>query len=412
MLFRDTVKTAYQSLQSNRSRSALTILGIVIGISSVILMISVGKGAESLILNEIRGIGSRTIAIVPGRQLKGPADVILTFTDSLKERDLAALLKEENVPEAQDVMPAVFGGVGGSFGDKKYTFTLLGGSDSIQKIFNVAVNEGYFFTKEDVLNNARVIIIGQKVKEELFGSGDALGQKIKIKGNTFKVIGVLPPKGQFIFLNLDEAAMMPYTTAQHLVFGIKHFNRIMVNVETEDAVSRTKEDIARTLRETHNIASPKDDDFFLETQADAIERVGVITSILTILLSSIAAISLIVGGIGIMNIMLVSVTERTREIGLRKAVGATTSDILKQFLSEAILLTAFGGVAGILLGAALAYLIALGVNRFLGYQWSFIMPLYAIVLAFGVSSLIGLVFGIYPARRASRLNPIDALRYE
>ena len=272
--------------------------------------------------------------------------------------------------------------------------------------------KGFFFTEEDIKNNASVAIIGAKIKEELFGSSEALGEKIKIKNRSFTVIGVLPKKGQVSFFNFDEIAIVPYTTAQKYIFGIKYFHRFMIEAETESDIERTVSDIKTTLRNSHNITDPEKDDFFIETQADLVSRISTITDILTLFLVAVAAISLIVGGVGIMNIMLVSVTERTNEIGLRKALGATKKNILSQFIFEAIILTISGGVIGISLGVLFSLIASFILSRFVGLDWQFSFPIIGAIIGFAVSAFIGLVFGFYPARKASIKNPIEALRYE
>mgnify|MGYP001612625103 CR=1 FL=1 len=412
MLIKHTFKTALKGLKANRPRSALTILGIVIGIAAIILVMSLGRGARDLILSQIQGMGSKVIAVVPGREPKGPTDIIQTFSDSLKEKDLAALKRKTNVPTLSEIMPVVFGGMSASFQGETYWLTVFGGSDLIMQIFDLYPEEGVFLTKDDVDSRANAVVIGAKVKEKLFGSSEAVGQNIKLKGRNFRVIGVLPKKGQFSFFNFDDAAIVPYTAAQQYIFGIKYFNRFIAEAESESAVAQTARDIETTLRNSHNIADPDKDDFFVETQADAIERVSTIMNIMTLFLAAVAAISLLVGGIGIMNIMLVSVTERTREIGLRKALGATDKDILSQFLIEAVLLTAIGGLIGVFLGAVLSFASSIILSRVLGLGWSFAFPVSAVVLGLGVSASVGLVFGLYPARQASLKSPIEALRYE
>lgn len=273
-------------------------------------------------------------------------------------------------------------------------------------------DEGYFFAEEDVKAASPVMILGAKVKKELFGESDAVGEKIRIKGKNFRVIGTIAAKGQVSFFNFDEIVIIPYTAAQQSIFGIKYFHRFVVEAQNEGAISRTVDDIKATLRASHNITDPEKDDFFVETQADLVSRVSTITNILTVLLVSIAAISLVVGGIGIMNIMFVSVTERTREIGLRKAIGAREKDILLQFLLEAMVLTSIGGAIGVILGAFFAFLTSLILSQALGLSWAFVFPVSAAVLGIGVSSFVGLVFGLYPARQASLKDPIEALRFE
>ncbi len=412
MIIKHSLKTAFKGITTHKSRSALTILGIVVGVTAIILVMSLGEGAQNLILNQVQSIGAKTIAVVPGRQPKGPTDIIATFADSLKDRDLDLLQRKENVPHLEKIMPVVFGGETASREGETYRPNILGVTGLASKIYDIYPEEGRMFTDDEIRGNADVVVIGSRVKEELFGIDYALNQKIKIKDKNFKIIGLLPKKGQFSFLNFDEVALMPYTTAQRYIFGIKYFHRLVVEADTEENVPITVEDIKKTLRESHNITDPSKDDFFVETQAEALETVSTITNTLTMFLASVAAISLVVGGIGIMNIMLVSVTERTREIGLRKAIGATGRNILSQFLIEAIVLTASGGIIGITLGAGLSFLISMVLTRLVGLDWTFTFPVSAAILGLGVSTAVGLVFGLYPARQASLKDPIEALRYE
>ena len=396
----------------NKLRSTLTMLGIIIGVAAVILVIAIGEGAKNLIINQIQGVGSRTIAIQPGREPRGPSDLVSIFGDSLKDREYAALTDSANVPGLLDATPVVFVPGGVAYQGETFRANIFGATELLTTLFDVYPEEGMYFSDEDTRQKATLAVIGSRVKQELFGSSDALGEKIKIKEKNFTVVGVLPPKGQVALFNIDDVVVVPYTTAQKYLVGISYFNEIITRAKTEDIVPRTVADIAQTLRELHGITDPSKDDFHLHTQADAAERVSVITGILTALLASIAAISLLVGGIGIMNIMLVSVTERTREIGLRKAIGATNRNILAQFLLEAVGLTILGGSIGIAVGAFAAFLASLVLTRILGISWEYVFPFEAAILGFGVAAAIGLVFGLYPARRAAYLNPIEALRYE
>jgi putative ABC transport system permease protein len=413
MILRYSFKTALNGLKTHKSRSVLTILGIVIGITSIILVMSLGQGAQNLILGQIQGIGAKTIAVAPGRHPKGPTDFISMFTDSLKQKDIEALSQKTNVPHLGNIMPLVFGSDVAAYGTDTYRPTIFGATDLFAKIYDIYPGEGRNFTSDEVRGYADVVIIGSKVNDELTANGESLlNQKIKIKGRNFRVIGILPKKGQSTFVNFDEAAIIPYTTAQQYVFGKKYFDRIVVEADNEANVTQTVEDIKITLRNSHNITDPAKDDFFVETQAEAMETVSTITNVLTLFLAAVAAISLIVGGIGIMNIMLVSVTERTREIGLRKALGATDGNILVQFLLEAVVLTALGGVIGIILGASFSFLISMILSNVLATNWAFTFPVGAALLGLGVAAFVGLVFGIYPARQASKKSPIEALRYE
>jgi len=412
MILKHTIKTSFTGIKTHKSRSLLTILGIVIGVAAIMVVMSLGQGAENLILSEVASIGSKTIAIVPGREPTGPTDFVSTFTDSLKEKDLRLLRNPQNAPHIAQVMPIVFGSLPAVYGNNTYRPTIFGATPLFADIYNLSAAEGNLISDEDVASYASVVVIGSKVKTELFGEDDALNQKVKLSGRSFRVIGVLPVKGQSSFVNFDEVAIVPYTTAQQYIFGIKYFNRIIVQADTEANVPTTVDDITATLRNSHNITDPEKDDFFVQTQAQAMETVGNITNIIKLFIAAVAAISLVVGGIGIMNIMLVSVTERTKEIGLRKAIGATNKNILSQFLVEAVILTAAGGVIGIALGTIFSFSASYLLTHFLGLAWIFAFPLNAALLGIGVSGLIGLVFGIYPAYRASKLSPTEALRYE
>lgn len=412
MTLKDTFKIALRGLGTNRSRSLLTILGVVIGITAIILVMSVGQAAQNLILGQIQAIGSRTIAIVPGRQPKGPTDIITMFTDSLKNRDLSALENKNNVPRLSGIMPVVFGSEPAVYSSDTYRPTIFGVTPLFLDIYNIYPSDGRMFTDDEVQSYGAVVVIGSKVKDELFGNTYPVGEKIKIKGKNFTVIGILGSKGQSSFINFDEMAIIPYTTAQEYIFGIKYFQRIVVEADTEANVPSTVEDIKLTLRNAHNITDPAKDDFFVETQAQAMDIVRTVMTIFTLFLGSVAAISLVVGGIGIMNIMLVSVSERTHEIGLRKAIGATDKDIMGQFLLEAVILTVLGGVVGIIFGAMLSFLTAFVLSRAIASGWGFAFPISGALLGFGVAAFVGLVFGLYPARQAAKKSPIEALRYE
>lgn len=411
MHWKHIIKTSLTSLRINKSRSLLTIAGMIIGVASITLIMSLGQGAQAFILGQVQGIGSRTIAVLPGRQPTSPADTAQLFSDSLKQKDVDTLNKKENVPEAELIMPIVLGADTASYGNETYNITIFGATEAIQKILDVYPSSGNFYTDDDVRQYGSVLVIGDKIREKLFAEEDPIGKKLRIKGKNFRIVGVLPKKGSGLF-DFDGAVILPYTTAQQYIFGTKFFNRVVVQVHSENEITSAIVNIENTLRDSHGITDPSKDDFFVETPADVINRLGVVTSALTLLLTSLAAISLIVGGIGIMNIMLVSVTERTREIGLRKAIGATEKEIMTQFLIEAVLLTFIGGMLGVLLGVSLSLLSAFLVNHFSTITWAFIFPIRGALLGIGVSVSIGLIFGIYPARQAAKKNPIEALRFE
>jgi putative ABC transport system permease protein len=412
MNFKNTIRTSLIGLTTNRSRSILTILGIVIGITAIMLVISLGGGAQALILGQVQGLGTNTIAIIPGREPTGPSDVSFLYSDSLKMNDVIALQNKANVPDLKFLMPTVFGAGVASYNADTFQVSVFGATEKLAEIFDLTPDRGEFFTSEDVLSRSDVTVIGSKVVEHLFGNDNPIGQKIKIKGRNFKVVGTLPPTGGGSLFNFDGMTLMPYTTAQNYLLGIKHFNRIIIQTQNDGQVPSAAADIARTLRDSHNITDSTKDDFTVQTQQDLANRLGTITSALTWFLVAVASIALFVGGVGIMNIMLVSVTERTREIGLRKALGATDKDILSQFLLEAVLLTAIGGIIGTILGATLAFIISIGLSKGLNVNWQFVFPWSGAILGIGVSALIGLIFGGYPAKQAAKKSPIEALRYE
>ena len=372
MTLKHSFKTAISGLSSHKSRSALTILGIVIGIGAIILIVSIGAGAENLILGEISGLGAETLVLRPGREPEGPTDLGDTlFADSIKNSDITALMRKENAPHIADLMPIVVVSGSVAYEGETYRPQILGGdAEFLSNAFDIYPAEGTLFGESEIRERASVAVIGSKVAEELFGNSRIVGENITIKDRKFKVIGVFPKKGQVAFLNVDDLVIIPNSTAQTYLAGIDYFHEVIIKAESPELVARTVRDVELTIRERHGITDPNKDDFFVQTQQNLVDQIQRILGILTTFLSLVVAIALVVGGIGVMNIMLVSVTERTREIGLHKALGATNRDILTQFLLEAVLLTASGGVIGIILGGTLSLVASIILTQFLDLAWS------------------------------------------
>jgi len=416
MLLRDAFKTATRSLTQGKMRSILTMLGIVIGIASVIILMSIGQSAQDLILGQVQSIGSNLIIITPGAPSNGkfsaPASAQGIVITSLKQQDVDALSRE---PSLQLVVPEVRGQAEAVYGNNNASVGYTGSTADFFTISNLAeVSEGQTFSKSDVDSANHVAVIGPDLAKTLFGSLDPINKTIRLKDISFRVVGILAKGGTGAFgVDIGNLVAIPITVAQSQLLGITYFNVIITQANPSYDVDFVKSRISFTLQQDHGITDSNKDDFNIQTQADILSILGTITSVLTLFLAAIASISLIVGGIGIMNIMLVSVTERTREIGLRKAVGATDNDILQQFLIESVVLTFLGGVIGILIGAGMVALTYLAITTFSPTTgWVFAFPLSAVVLGLAVSGVSGIAFGIYPARKAGKKNPIDALRYE
>lgn len=409
----DAFRTSLSALRHAKMRSFLTMLGIVIGIASVILLMSIGTSAQKLILSQVEGIGSNLVFVIPGgsngSKFSSPAAAQGIIIKTLTQPDVDALKREQAItgvaPEARGQARVV-----SESNDVSASYT--GITAEAFAIRNFTIAKGYAFTGNDVQAYNRVAVLGSEIAETLFGAVSPIGKSIRLKDNGFRVVGILVSKGLGPFgVDQDNIILIPVTVAQKQLLGIDYFNSFTIQANPAFNIDFTKQRIISVLRQNHRITDPNKDDFMVHTQADAVNLLGSITGVLKIFLTAIASISLVVGGIGIMNIMLVSVIERTREIGLRKAVGATDQDIMIQFLIESMLLTFTGGLVGIIIGAGFAFVASLVLAQ-MTPGWVFALPLSSILLAVGVSSLTGIIFGLYPARQAARKNPIEALRYE
>ena len=408
MIILQSVFEALESLSSNKMRSGLTIIGIVIGVAAVIAIVSIGRGAENTITGSIQGIGTNLLFVFRGgsEEVRNPKPLTLG--------DAAAIADPFQAPSVAGVAPVLQGSVEVSAGGETTTTQVSGVTPEYGAVRNTAVTEGEFIREEHILGRASVVLLGPDVADRLFGRTEGLvGETMRIEGQPFTVLGVLESKGGSGFSNQDDQILVPLTTAQTRLLRRSSRDRIdllIVQAASANEVTQTSSEVAQILRTRHRSAIGADD-FTVLTQQDFLDTARTITSVLTIFLGGIAAISLLVGGIGIMNIMLVSVTERTREIGLRKALGARRIDILIQFLTESSLLSMFGGLIGIGLGALISYI----VGQIAEAQGTAIDPqisLDTVLMATLFSTAVGLFFGLYPANRAASLEPVEALRYE
>ena len=403
MLWWTVVKTALKSLVANKLRSVLAALGIVIGVGAVIALLALGAGAQRDVLARVSSLGTNLMVVRPGMH-RGHRGVRSGSRETLKLGDADAILRE--VDGIVGIAPVVRRGAQLKYFNRNTSAMVVGTSSSYLEIRNFTVERGRAFTEVESTSSARVALLGPVTAEALFDRDDPLGEVIKLNGVNFRVVGVLRSKGDQGWFNPDDQAIVPYSTAMNHLFGVDHLGE--VDIQTEDAAD-TREiqaGVTAVLRRRHRIQPGKDDDFHVRDQAEMLETVSSVARTFTMLLGGIAGISLLVGGIGIMNIMLVTVTERTREIGIRKAIGAKNRDILGQFLLESVLLSGLGGAIGVGFGAGLAILVA----RLMGI--GVLLKAEDILLALSFAAGVGVFFGFYPAKRAAKLNPIDALRYE
>jgi putative ABC transport system permease protein len=412
MVFKDSIKAAYQMILRNKMQSFLTMLGIVIGIMAVIIIMSLGASAQEFILGQVKGYGANMVAILPGQadDSEAPASAMGIVITSLKNKDGEDILNLNN-PHIDGLSMYVRGSDIVSWEDKTISTTFYGTTSSYPEIENSDIENGRFFTDEENLSNAKVVVLGSKVAKDLFDDNNPIGKKIKIKKSNFIIIGVFKSKGGNFIQNQDEQIFVPLKTAQNILLGTNYLDFMRLRIDKVENIDAVKEEILPLLRTNHNIDDPKDDDFTIRSVAQAIEAISSITDILKFFLVAVSAISLVVGGFGIMNIMLAIVQERFKEIGLRKALGATSTEIVWQFLIETMTITFISGFIGIILGILIS-LVASQIINYLGYEWTFVISYDGIFLGCLVSVLIGLVFGIIPAMKASKMDPIDALRYE
>ncbi len=405
MNYLNLTKISWGALMRNKFRAFLTMLGIIIGVASVIAMLAIGQGSKKSIQDQMSSMGSNLVFVSPGSQQRGGAQMGNSNAQSLTMSDLEAVEQAVNISA---VSPEVRSSGQVVLGNSNWPTSIYGSNSEYLSIKKIEIESGRIFTEREINTMAKVCLVGKTVVNELFGQGaDPIGQTIRFKNIPFKIIGVLGERGNNSFgQDQDDMLLAPYTTVQKRILAATHLQSIVTSAVSEERTAEAIAELETILRKQHKISNPMDDDFRVMSQSELVKTFSSISDILTALLGAISGISLLVGGIGIMNIMYVSVTERTREIGLRMSIGGKGSDILMQFLIESTMLSVLGGVIGILLGYGASAIIG-GVMG-----WPIEVMTNSVVLAFLVCSAIGIFFGWYPARKASNLNPIDALRYE
>ena len=405
-MFRESILIALEGLKSNKLRSMLTMLGIIIGVGAVIAMVSIGMGVQQKVQNSIASLGSNLLIVMPGSNAPpGTVRLAAGSNITLTNQDAKAISRE--IAGISYVLPGVSSQYQVIYGNQNWKTTVQGTTPDFLPVRNFSMAAGSFFSSKDESSRSRVAVLGQTVATNLFNGGSAVGKMIRINKAPFRVVGVLASKGQSSMgQDQDDMVLIPLSTAQDRLMGITYLNNVSIQAKSAEVINKVQEDVTHLLRTRHRLAANVENDFTVRNLTALMATMTETTSSITLLLGCIAAISLLVGGIGIMNIMLVSVTERTREIGIRKALGATFKNILMQFIVEAVAISVTGGLLGIVIGVGGARIISTVAG------WNTVIAWWSIVGAFGVSVMIGLFFGIYPARKAALLDPIDALRYE
>ena len=400
-----TIEMAFKALTRNKLRSCLTMLGIVIGVAVVVAMVAIGEGAKHSVQEIIQGLGTNVVMLMPGSSGRGGVHGGFGSKSTLTAEDVEAILEE--CPSIMAASPVVQTRAQVVSGNKNWNTSIYGVTGDFLIVRNWALSQGTSFGQSDIRRRAKVCMLGKTVAEELFGNDDSYGRSLRINNIPFRIIGVLHPKGGSSWgRDQDDSILIPYTTVQSRLMGIDHLHYAFMSAVSDTAIDRAVEEVTDLLRRRHRIRDDEEDDFMTRTQLEIKERAQAQVGVLSTTFAIVALVSLVVGGIGVMNIMFVSVTERTREIGIRMAVGAKARHILVQFLTEAIVLCLVGGGFGIVGGVGISRLVSQAM------EWPSVISISSMFLAVAVSGAIGIFFGFYPARRASRLDPIEALRYE
>lgn len=413
MKLSDPFKISYRSLAASKLRFFLTVLGVVIGVAAVIMVMGIGASAQQLVLSQVEKVGSNLVGILPGASEEEgpPAQAFGVITTTFRNDDLKALRERRNAPHLEAISGYVTGNATAESATDSFEVSFQGVSPDMIEVEDIQVAEGRFFFQEEENDLSRVMVLGSSRADDLFPDRNPLGETVTLKGIPFKVVGVLEERGSAAFSNPDVLVYVPLGTAQKLLLGIEYLNFARGKVDKTENIEHAIADVTTLLRKRHDLKEGDESDFSVRSTEAALGTLTAVTDVLKYFLSAIASISLLVGGVGIMNSMLISVSQRIREIGLRKAVGARSRHIVTQFLLESAVITLIGGMIGIVFGIGIIYFAAIVIPR-LGYEWRFIVPPSSLALGFFVSLCIGFVFGLYPALKASKVSPMEALRYE